>query len=262
VELVVQGVSGLLVPAKAVRAKSFPVLHRRVEIEPAVRVDGKTVSASHKGKNLLDPFQIFRQEGPADLDLHHPVPGIQVAAHFVPQLPRSFPGVVIAARGVDEHPVCGSPVVVAVGEQTVKGFFLDLGHRVPHGHVDDAHRHRAFSVAARFLVGHQDVPEPERIEVVFRLGHVRPWIGFPHAGKEPLPQQAPLRVPAVGVEPVSHDRFAVPDHVGDHGRDRHRHPAEVDERVADGGGDGSGALLDVDDLHRRVISPMRRSPRR
>lgn len=197
----------------------------------------------------VDAAQVLVERGAADLLLDDGVAAVDVAAHLVLELLVVLPGVVVAARGVDEDPAVGLAIAVAVGEQLEQGLAFDLRDGVPDGHVDGADRHRTLAVAAGLLVREHRVPHLVRIEVPARGVDQRVGGGFQQARDEAFAHQRALAVAAVGIEAVADDGLAVADHIGDHRDEAQRHLAKVDVRVADRAGDGDGLLSNLDDLH-------------
>ena len=113
-------------------------------------------------------------------------------------------------------------------------------------------------MAAGLLVGHHRRPHPVRIEHA-ALVDERAGRGFEHARDEPLAHQRALAVAAVRVEAVADHGPAVAVDVGDDGDEAQRHLREVDVGVADARADRPRDLADLDDVHRRVVSPARRA---
>jgi hypothetical protein len=106
-------------------------------------------------------------------------------------------------------------------------------------------------VPARLLVFHQRGPDAERVQIFTGLIHQCLGIGGHEAGKEPFAHQGPLAVTAIGVESITHHRFAVAHDIGDQRHHRARHLGEIDVRVGDGRGDGNGLFVEFDNAHFR-----------
>jgi hypothetical protein len=136
---------------------------------------------------------------------------------------------------------------VTLGEQSKQRFSRDLGHGIPHRHVDGADRDRALAVTARLFVRHQRRPDLVRIEIVSGVIEQGLRIGFHQPRRETLADQPALPVAAVGVEAVADHRFAVAHHIGDHGDEAGRHLGKIDIGVADRRGDRFCDFADIDD---------------
>lgn len=160
-----------------------------------------------------------------------------------------LPRVVVATSGVDEDLSVGLAVAVAVGQQLEQRHAFDLGHGVPDRHVDGADGYRTLAVTTRLFVREHGVPDLVRVQVLAAVVDQRVGVGLHHARDEALAHELALTVAAVGVEAVADHRFAVADHVGDHGHQAQRHLAEVDVGVADGRADGQGFFSDFNDFH-------------
>ena len=136
-----------------------------------------------------------------------------------------------------------------LGQQTEQRPARDLRHRIPHRHVDRAHRDRAITVAARLLVGHQAGPDAIRIEILAGVIEQRARIRLQQPGREALTDQPALTVAAIGVEAVADHAASVALDVGHHRHQTRGHLREVDIRVADRRADRLGDLTHVDDAH-------------
>ncbi len=182
----------------------------------------------------------------ADLHLHDIVAAVEIAAHLAAQRRHILAGIIIAAGGIDEHArICGP--AVALGQQAKQRLAGDLGHRIPHRHVDGADRHRALAVTARLLVRHQRRPDLVRIEIGAGRIEQRFRIGFLQPRRKTLADQSALPVAAIGIEAVADHALAVAHHIGDDGDEAGRHLGEIDIGVADRRRDRFCDFADVSD---------------
>ena len=92
---------------------------------------------------------------------------------------------------------------MALGEQSEQRLACDLGHRIPHRHVDGADRDRALAVTAGLFVRHQGRPDLVRIEIVAGLVEQRRGIGLLQPRREAFADQPALPVATVGIEAVT-----------------------------------------------------------
>jgi len=246
---VIEGIERLLIPAEAERRHRLPPGNGGRKIETPVRVHRQPIALADEIQHAFDAAQILRKVGPADLHLHDPVAHVEIPLHLRLQRIEVFPGVIIAARRIDEYPFIRRTAAIPVRKKTVKRFALDLRSCVPDGHVDDPDGHRPFAVPPRLLVRHHDIPDAKGVQVApFRADQFF-GVGRHDPGDEPLAEQRALGITAVRIEAVAHHGLPVPDHV--RGQDQHRngHLAEVDVGVADLRGDGYGFFPDVYDAH-------------
>ncbi len=225
------------------------VLDGGVEIEAAVGVDGKFLAVTEHAQNRINATQIFVERSAANLLLHDRVAAVEIAAHFVFQLPVVLARVVVTARRVHENLAVRLTITVTVSQQLEQRLAFDLCYRIPDRHVDGADRDRPLTMAARLFVLEHGRPDLVRIEVVARVVDERGGIGFDDARDKALAHQLALAVTAVGIEAVTHNRLAVPDHIGHHGDETQRHLAEINVGIADGGADRNGQFADFNDSH-------------
>ena len=200
-------------------------------------------------------LQIGGEVGAADLHLDDLVALLLVAAHLGTQAFELLARVVVAAARIDQHRGVVPAAVEALREQPPQRLSRDLGDGIPHGHVERPGRMRPVAVAAGLLVGHEGLPDRERIEVVVGLVDERLGLGRQDARDEPLAQDAALRVAAVGGEAVADHRLAVAHHVGLDRDQADGHGRERDEGVADLGRDRRRGFADAGDLHGRPVTP-------
>ena len=73
-----------------------------------------------------------------------------------------------------------------------------------------------------------------RVEVAARVIQQAFRGGFQNAIPEPLTNQAPLTITAVGVEAVADNALSVPDHVRDNSHQTGGHFTEIDIGIANG----------------------------
>ena len=192
--------------------------------------------------------------GAADLHLDDLVALVLVAAHLGLQALELLAGVVVAAARIDEHRLVEVAAVEALRQQPPQRLAGDLGHRVPHRHVERAGGVRAVAVAARLLVGHEGLPDGERDRGCRRCVEQRLRVGRHDARDEALAQDAALGVAPVGGEAVADHRLALAHHVGLDRDQADGHGRERDVGVADLRGDRRRGLADARDFH--VVIPV------
>src|SRR5712692_4522091 len=249
-QVVVERIARFLVPEEAVARERTRVGKGGGQVEAAVRVHRQGRPLAYDLQGGVDAAEVLVEARSADLQLHHRIAAVQVALHLALELRVVLARVVVAARRIDEDRLVHAAVAVALRQEPVERLAGDLRHRVPHRHVQGAHRDRPLSVPARLLVAHRAVPDAPRVEVLGGLVHERARIRLQHARNEALPQERALAVAAVGVEAVADHRPAVAHRVRHHRDRREGHLAEVDHRVPDRRSDRERLLADGDDLHR------------
>ena len=119
---VVERVARLLVPKQVVRLQRLGVGERGLEVEAAVRVDGKVPALAHHLENGLDPASVLVQRGAADLHLHDAEAALAIAAHLGLELVEVLARIVVAAGGVDPDPVVGLAAAIAAASRRHKGW--------------------------------------------------------------------------------------------------------------------------------------------
>jgi len=196
-------------------------------------------------ENGLDPHAVFRDRRAADLHLDDVVAAIEIAAHLAAQHREALAGIIVAAGSVNEHAGIWLKSVT-LSEQSKQRFSGDLGHRIPHRHVDGTDRHRALAVTAGLFVRHQRRPDLVRIEIVASFIEQGLRIGLDQPRRETLADQPALPVTAVGVEAVADHRLAVAHDIGDDGEEAGRHLRKIDIGVADRRRDRLCDFADVD----------------
>ena len=89
-------------------------------------------------------------------------------------------------------------------------------------------------MAAGLFIHHHGRPDLVRVEIAAGVIHQAFRGGFQNAIPEPLTDQAPLTVTAVGVEAVADNAASVPDDIGDNCHQTGGHFAEIDIGIANG----------------------------
>src|SRR5579859_673517 len=230
---VVEGITRLLVPKQTVGSKRARIFNSFGKIEASISIYGKLAWALQQLQHCFNSFEVLGEWHATNLDLDRGVALVEIALHLRFQRCDVLARIVVAAGGIDEYLSVCFAIAKAVGKQLIERQPCDFRDRVPHCHVDDAHRDRALAMAARFLVGHQHIPYPERIKVLAAIVKQRVRFGRFQAWNKTLAQQAAWGVASVGIKPKSDYGLAISDDVRNQRDNADRHLAEIDISIAD-----------------------------
>ena len=174
-QLVVKRVAGFFVPEQGVLRQRAAVGNGCGQVKATIGVHRQVLPGAEYLEHRLDALAVIGQRSAADLHFDHRVAAFDVTGHLALQLLNAFARVVITTGRVNKNTRVGRAIAVAFGQQLKEGFAFDLGHGVPHRHVDGADRHRALAVTARFFVGHHAGPDLVGIQVVCAVAKQGFW---------------------------------------------------------------------------------------
>ena len=152
VQLEIQWVAGLFVPAQAVRAQRRRPLRRGGPVEPAVGVDRDPSRVADNVDDRLDAGQVIAQTSAADFHLDRVITQVAVAAHLITQAADAAFRVVVAAGRI--HRNCRGRLPSEAPRDRRTGRLVgQLGVQVPTRQFQGGGGRCPIAVAAGLFVG-------------------------------------------------------------------------------------------------------------